>query len=59
MWTHGIMHGKGVSLFADGREYRGEYANGKKHGVGTLLKSHYKNGVGEQQEYREGELVAA
>ena len=50
---------RAVGGAVSGDVWEGGFRNGKKHGVGTLLKSHYKNGVGEQQEYREGELVAA
>lgn len=32
-----MQHGKGVTLFVDGREYRGQFQNGKKHGLGTFV----------------------
>ena len=37
------MNGKGVLLWPDGRKYKGEYLNDKKHGLGEF---YWKDGRG-------------
>jgi len=34
MWRDDLQHGKGVETWTDGSKYEGEYAFGRKHGVG-------------------------
>jgi hypothetical protein len=33
-WSDDLQHGKGTETWADGSCYQGDYANGRKHGVG-------------------------
>jgi len=33
-WVNGMMSGKGVNTWPDGRSYVGEYLNDKKEGYG-------------------------
>ena len=46
------MHGGGIQTWPDGREYVGEWRNGKMHGGGTLTWPDGKKYVGE---WKEGE----
>ena len=53
-WQHGLKHGKGTYIYADGTKYIGEYRNDQVHGSGTLF---YTNGLEQSGYWSYGEQV--
>jgi hypothetical protein len=49
---NGRRHGQGVTIYADGWKYEGQYCNSKKHGFGTL---YLNNGIMYSGEWKWGQ----